>query len=174
MLGFFRRSRSAPSPEASRDLEAAAKAVAKIIDDYGDFLERNPVPLGLLLVDETELPYPKKTILTAICVALRVQTNPDIRAGLISCAMVLANFQPGVGKIPLHPWGVEVTPNDINTLSTEALMAKVVSHPAAKARYDDLMPAVKNEISQLGARLIQVDEAFYASQGGQDLLPNID
>ncbi|HEY5305725.1 MAG TPA: hypothetical protein VIJ52_03545 [Pseudolabrys sp.] len=166
MLGFFRRFRS--TPDASRDLEAAVKAVGKVIDSYGDFLERNPMPLGLMLVDETELPYPKKTILTAICLALGVQSDPDTRASLISCAMVLANFQPGVGKTPLHPLGNEVTLSDINTLSTETLIAKVTSDPAAKARYDDLMPTVKNEISQLGARLTQVDEAFYAGQSGQD------
>lgn len=67
----------------------------EIVAAYGTVLETGPVP-GTV-ADESELPYPKKTIKQALLVLLKGTTDPQMRGNLKAGYVCLSDWQQGVG-----------------------------------------------------------------------------
>ena len=126
----------------------------ELVADYGDYLDTNPV--GLEIVDESELPHNKKEILDAIFVCLPNVTDEKLQKALLSSALALANFQPNIGR-RLHPLGIDLQALD-PSVSTQDLAKTVLSNPNGKRRYDELRPVITQEIREIGERFKLVNK----------------
>jgi len=83
-----------------------------VISAYGALLE-NGKDSGMIM-DETNLPYPKTVILDALLTAYEESHDEQARALLRSSAMWLADYQTGVGDKPL---GMSSRLKDIASMS---------------------------------------------------------
>ena len=156
MFGFFKRRQQA-------SIDETVKKAMNIMADYGEYLERNPVTLEI--VDETALPHKKADILNAILLGLLVQKDPGLRQAMISTALTLANFQPNIGKKPLHRHGIDFTNLNMNVPPPELLAAKfAAADDENKARYEALRPLIQKEVVEIGERIRIADQAFIKMQ----------
>ena len=144
MFGWFKSKPAAPQKPTP---EQAMAAVEKILDAYGELVETRPFVNEV--IDEKELPYPKDTILTAICIGL-VSDGYD-EGGLIVCATGLAQFQPGVGLKRLHALGFD--PRAMAGMDPELLVQKITGDPAARERYESFQPAIERDRQMIEARI---------------------
>ena len=148
-FGWFKKKKREIDPAR---VVAAARA---IVDDYGAFLEQDPHAVAIQ--DEKCLPHPKEAILTALCVAIATEgASTDRRDALAAGATLLAYFQKGVGNYPVYPGGVDVSKFNVESMSGENLMALILSNPAGKEKYDNLLPRVQADTDRINRR---IDEA---------------
>lgn len=142
--------------QAAAEIRNLVNNVQAIIRDYGAFLEANPIVIEIM--DERLLPHPKATILDALCAAIALPgPTSEMRETLIQSALSLAQFQKGVGKHTLSPFGVDMTKFDMSAMSTENLAQLVLSNPAGKERYDRFKPSVEADIRRIGERVKQAN-----------------
>ncbi|MDE8346981.1 MAG: hypothetical protein POH28_12545 [Acidocella sp.] len=147
LLISMRKPKTAPSAE-------------KIISDYVAFVERhNPSPLRI--DDVAVLPHSKDVILSALLHA--VAPDDDKRNDfLMSGAIYLAQFQPGVGSEPLYKDGFDLTANlrqqtatnDLTAVKAEikAMAAKVEKFKEQAKRFEVFSALVEQDISLMMAR----------------------
>lgn len=88
LIGAVRGSPQEPEMKLARCREIASV--------YGAILEKGPVP-GTV-ADESELPYPKKTIKQALVTLLKSTRDPQMRGNLSAAYMCLSDWQAGVGR----------------------------------------------------------------------------
>lgn len=81
-----------------------AARMFEIIQDFGAYQERNP-GVGEIR-DLSNLPHSKQEILDAIYFAIVLGEDEPMRQSLAAGAVMLANFQEGVGPKPLTALGM--------------------------------------------------------------------
>jgi hypothetical protein len=130
-----------------------------IIRDYGAFIERHS-PSPLRIEDVSSLPHPKDAILSAMLGAV-VPGNDKRNDWLISGAIFLAQFQPGVGKEPLYQGGFDLTEKiqrpgagDLQTLRAEAqaIVALGEKHKEQAKRFEDFHRLAEKDLTLMMAR----------------------
>jgi len=126
------------SEESENQLEKQSCIVA----DFGDFLTKHPV--GGKILDVKALPHNKDTILDAICFLIVVSEDEKRVEQLRAGALILANFQEGVGDQPLWPLGFDVSASDEDV---DAFIERVNADANTKAheRYMTLQPLVRKD-----------------------------
>ena len=118
--------------------------VQEVVQSYSGYIEK--CGMGLEVRDERDLPHSKNAILNAMLIAqTRPQLSESTQEIMMSMTLMLAQFQPNVGK-PLHALGLDPTNLDINAPN---LAAQIASGGASKARYDSFQPTVGAEILQI-------------------------
>lgn len=129
------------------ELEPApvSEAVGKIIADYGEFLENNPMP-GVIR-DERHLPHKKELILFAIRSALASQDCPsELRSSLTIAALALAQFQKDVGD-DIHPLGIDMA--KLAKMDAAEGVKLLSSNKAGKEKHDRLRPIIEAESARI-------------------------
>jgi len=163
MFGWLKKKQTETDPKIVAD------RVRAIVADFGEFLEKDPDPVGIAIQDEQKLPHNKETILTALLLALCAQDLPATqRVALVDCAMYLAYFQKGVGVHPLHQLGVDLTKFDISKMSGENLVELMSSNPAGKERYDRFFARVQADIARIGTRIHEANRLWPANKNSSD------
>jgi hypothetical protein len=134
----------------------------RIISDYGQFLEGSPVTVEIM--DEDCLPHSKDRILAALCTVL---SSPGVdandRVALVGGALTLANFQKGVGRHALHPFGLDISRFDSSTMSPENLAKLITSNPAGKERYESLRPLVEADRERISEQIKEAELAYQSA-----------
>lgn len=153
---------SAPAPAGPKIEENRLKAEerARIIADYGEFIEHNPVASGVEVRDVTCLPHDKEAILDAICLEIVKEKNERRLEALKASALFLADFQEGVGNQPLSKLGVDVSSVDAASMSGEdlkALAGKIAGNPD-KRRFEAFEPLVEEDRTNIEARVSAAEE----------------
>ena len=116
-------------------------AAGTIVADYGECLERHPATM-MAIIDAGRLPYPKETILNALCVVLASPNcSKEMRNALIVSADLLACFQERVGN-DLDPIGDIAR---LRSATPEAAVELIMAQAADKPRYDRLMRQVLSD-----------------------------
>ena len=103
----------------------------KVITDYAEILEQDPV--GVAIRDASELPHSKEKFLTSICAVLAQEDDAARRDALCSGALLLADYQDGVGTTPINQLGI----------STEE-MARAKDKPGTSGPVMPLQRCLKN------------------------------
>jgi hypothetical protein len=81
-------------------------AANQLVDRYLHFFK--DAEIGSDLIDEIELPYPKRLLVEAFCHVIATEDRTQIRTLLVKAAITLAQYQGNLGeRIRLRP----VTPN---------------------------------------------------------------
>lgn len=83
-------------PKPSKPREPTFEVIARIIEKYGELLEKYPTAF----IDESRLPVPKEEMRRALQAAWKMapQLRNAIEIGLTS----LHRFQPNIGRTPLY------------------------------------------------------------------------
>jgi hypothetical protein len=115
-------------------------------------------------MDEDCLPHSKDRILAALCTVL---SSPGVdandRVALVGGALTLANFQKGVGRHALHPFGLDISRFDSSTMSPENLAKLITSNPAGKERYDSLRPLVEADRERISKQIKEAELAYQSA-----------
>ena len=132
----------------------------EIINSYGAFIEHNP-PLPLCIQDVSVLPFSKELILSSLLGAIQqgqAQSNEVLHVG----AILLAQFQPGVGNTPLHSGGFnlmeflqrrpptkspETVKEEMNEMQAEIEKGKFLA-----AKYEIFRKLVDEDLQQIEAK----------------------
>jgi len=77
-----------------RDLSAANK----VVNDYGDFMQRPAFPAPGCIADTKKLPYDKQSIKNALILAIKFCDDFKMKEMLKVAYISLADFQDDVGK----------------------------------------------------------------------------
>jgi len=137
-----------------------AEERARIIADYGAFMERNPSGGGGQIWDVKCLPYGKEAILDALCLEI-VRENDEKRVEALKVgALSLAAYQDGVGNQPLSMLGVDLTSKDpasLNDDGLKALAAKIGGNPD-RERFDTYKPLVDKDLADIQAKLLAAEQ----------------
>jgi hypothetical protein len=128
-----------------------------LISDYGVFLERHG-PSPLRIEDVAVLPHPKDAILSALLSAV-APGNDKKNDFLMTGAIFLAQFQPGVGSEPLYQGGFDLTAglpatNDPAALRAraQAIVAKGEKFKEQAKRFEVFSPLVEQDLNLMIAR----------------------
>jgi hypothetical protein len=139
---IFGRAKSGQVTTTDLTLEEAKK----IIQDYGPALESSTHAPGCI-VDACYLPHPKERIKQAFIVALRSTTDPQKREQCKVGLLYLADWQEGVGDMPV---GLDLRKMDLNADARE-LADQVISQRAGMEKWDGIMKA-EREAMELDLR----------------------
>ena len=125
----------------------------RIVSDYGEFIERNPIAAEIW--DVKFLPHDKETILDAICLEIVRETDEKRLDALEVGAVTLAYFQEGVGDKPLSPLGVDLTSADPASMSADDLkaLAGQIAGSSDHERYEARQPLVHENEQEILAKL---------------------
>jgi hypothetical protein len=150
-----------PGESAGRTQQTVPERLAaleRVINDYGQFLESSPVTVEIM--DEDCLPHSKDTILAALYAVLSSPSvDAENRVALVGGALTLANFQKGIGRHALHPFGLDISRFDRSAMSTENLAKLITSNPAGKERYESLRPLVEADRERISKLIQEADLA---------------
>ncbi len=132
----------------------------KIISDYSAFVGRHG-PTPLRIEDVAVLPHSKDVILSALLNAV-VPGDDKRNDFLMSGAIFLAQFQPGVGSEPLYQGGFDLTAplrqrtatNDPAALraKAEAMVAKAEKFKEQAKRFEVFSVLVEQDLRLMMAR----------------------
>jgi hypothetical protein len=81
------------------------KGCHMIVDAYAELIQYGS--LSSEVRDEIELPFPKSTIKTSLAVKMALEADPKRREALMGIAVLLPQFQPNVGNVPIWPNGID-------------------------------------------------------------------
>ena len=97
------------------------------------------------------LPHDKQNILNAICLEIVGEDDEKRSGAMKACALMLADFQEGVGDTPLSQLGVDLTSLDTSSMSHEDTMAhaaqladQITNNPGRKL-YEKFQPIVEED-----------------------------
>ena len=131
-----------------------AKEILRITSDFAAFLERNPK--GLIDIwDVKSLPHDKDAILNAICleiVAAGASPEDDGRVdALKNVAVILADFQEGVGDKPLSEVGVDLESALASIENDDDLfaLARQIGDNPERERFEALQPLVRKNRQEI-------------------------
>ncbi|MGF1609519.1 MAG: NfeD family protein [Kiloniellales bacterium] len=134
---------------------------AKIIADYGAFMEQNPSEGGGQIWDVKCLPYDKEAILKAICLEIVREDDEKRIEALKVGALFLADYQDGVGDRPISMLGVDLLSIDLASLkdkdNAEALAAKIAKNPD-RERFETYKPIIEEDRTRIQAMLLAADQ----------------
>ncbi|MBC8021124.1 MAG: hypothetical protein H7X78_07935 [Methyloceanibacter sp.] len=147
------KARTPLGAEADSRSEMDWDARSRILNDYGDHLQRDPV--AGTICDVKRLPHPKETILLAICEQIAVEDNPERMVGLVMSAPMLADYQEGVGDEPL--WGIGIDPGEGAKLDPLEL-AKLVANSPNRQRYEAFRPLVEADYARIMSVVYEMKE----------------
>ena len=137
----------AASPASTMNEENRRKADerAVILADFRAYIEQQP-SIGKIF-DVKCLPHDKQIILDAICLEI-VGEDDEKKSGLMkACAVMLADFQEGVGDTPLLLLGVDTTSFDTSSMShgnIRALADQIANNPERNL-YEKFRPLVEED-----------------------------
>lgn len=136
-----------------------AEERARIIADYGAFVERNPSGGGQIW-DVKCLPYGKEAILDALCLEI-VREHDEKRVEVLKVgALFLADYQDGVGDQPISMLGVDLTSKDPASLNDDeqrALAAKIADNPD-RERFEANKLLVDKDLTDIQAKLLAAEQ----------------
>jgi hypothetical protein len=75
---------------------------AHSIEQLEQLMERDPA-IPLRIEDVSKLPHPKEALLDVLCFALVMTADQKFADTVGGGAILLAQYQPGVGSAPLTP-----------------------------------------------------------------------
>lgn len=101
---------------ATLELEASVRQHNNVLQDYGSYIERNPISF-LEIRDVSRLPHPKESILDALRMRVLLCNTQQELASTFAVAEYLPQFQNGIGTQSLHRLGMDAT--DLNRLSQQ-------------------------------------------------------
>ncbi|WP_372072010.1 hypothetical protein P7L75_27960 [Tistrella mobilis] len=134
------------SPESRND---------KIIRDYASYIEANP--LADEIRDVSALPHPKEETLTALLSELKQERDEGRRQAIGACAVLLADFQPGVGIKPLTALGIDLSKPMTGEHVDVAALAKQIANNPDKGRYEEFQAKAQVERQEI---IMKVNEAM--------------
>jgi hypothetical protein len=98
-MSILHRDRTQTAELSDTDVLAAAYEIVAITRDFISVEQ-----LGDDIVDDTELPLSRSTIVNAFRLAIATEPRTEVRQDLIAAGCLLAQFQPGVGvRISVTP-----------------------------------------------------------------------
>lgn len=124
-------------------------AAEKIVQEYGAALRSVSRP-GRYVTDARNLPHPKEDIKQALILALRLNTDPKEREALKIAYVSLADWQEGVGDIPV---GLDLTKMDLNA-DPIGLAKRIAPQADTMVKW---LPVVKEEQEALKSELQKLD-----------------
>lgn len=139
------RSKSDQPTPATMRVEAAEK----IVQEYGAALRSVACP-GRYVTDVRNLPHPKEHIKQALILALRLNTDPTEREALKIGYISLADWQEGVGDIPvsLDPTKMDLNADPIGLATQIAAQGDRLVKWLAVVKEEQ--EALKSELQKLG------------------------
>ncbi len=147
---FFLKQRHEAEAPAEVLSPAAAETAArrKMVPDFGAFLQE--ARFGLTdICDQSILPHPKGELLDALCLEISRTDDAVEREALKAGAIMLANYQPGVGA-PLKQLGVDLAALD--AANPRELAHKIANNPAA-GRWAAFNEKVEAELITIQAKI---------------------
>lgn len=143
----LRKALHQPEPRAhSIDIGPKTARRRAQIASFGSLLELRPGAGEIR--DESELPLPKAEMLDALMTELVLERDPMRQDSLAAAALVLCEFQPAVGPVPLSPLGYQMKlPTNADGMNQAELMALAqrIASNDGQDRYQILAPAVAKE-----------------------------
>jgi len=136
ILGLFigTKIKKPEDQRAASDSNKLSSEIEKIIQDFGAFIEQHG-PLPTRIEDVSCLPYPKQKILNALIATAAYTDDVKMRDSLETGAMLLAQYQDGVGNQPLEMMGVDITKLPLpKTLEESKKQAKFLVEMEAKTK----------------------------------------
>ena len=122
-------------------------AATKIVQEYGTALISEARP-GRYVTDVRNLPHPKEHIKQAHILLLRLNTDPKEREALKIGYISLANWQEGVGDIPVSLDEINLNADPIGLVTQIAAQGdRLVKWLAV---VDEEHKALKSELQELG------------------------
>lgn len=130
----------------------------QIISDFGEFIESNPIAGEIR--DASELPYSKEEILDAIFLQLVAEDDENLRSAMEAGAVMLADFQDGVGSEPLTQLGAS-TEQILQSTSldeeTIALAQKIAGNSDSE-KYETFRAMVDEELDTIQAKILAAEQ----------------
>ena len=123
-----------------------------IVVAYGRFLERERISFETIK-DANLLPFEKEQILDAVLVEIVRADDLEIISALEFSAIMLAQFQEGVGSEPLYATGVDMAAAKIETKDQMVELARRVANDSNRQRYADSAAKIEEEIHLIRAKL---------------------
>lgn len=152
--------RPSDSPKVEENSRKAEER-ARIIADYGAFMEHNPSGGGQIW-DVKCLPYDKEVILDAICTEIAREDDEKRVEALKVGALLLANYQGGVGDQPISMLGVDLSSNNLASLNYDdlkVLAAKIATNPD-RERFEAYKPIIEKDLADIRARLLAAEQLW--------------
>jgi hypothetical protein len=150
--------RSSSAVSGSKDLlmteenRRASEDRAQIISAYGKFIETRTMTPDEI-ADVKLLPFPKEELLEAICLELIREPDESKRSAMEVGAILLANFQEGVGDEPLSMFGFQLPSEQPATdEETLELAKKLTEENPKRQRWEEFNARVKLEGETILAR----------------------
>lgn len=129
-----------------------APSIEQVINDYRAFLHSEQVDAEIR--DEAELPHSKTAIADAHLRALGVVRDSETADGLLADLLLLAQFQTGVGRDPIHP--VPMGREQIEGTPDDDLPAAFI---ASYERWSSFSALVRSDLKAYGLRVQAVQAA---------------
>lgn len=133
----------AGKPQPSEDNPQRLKEQrARIVNDYASHIEANPT--GDEIRDIAELPHPKAAILDALLAEIKGEEGRERREAIATCAVMLADYQPGIGKVPLTSLGIDLSKLQGDNADVVALAKQIANNPD-RGRYEEFFAVAQAE-----------------------------
>lgn len=145
------------APVMTEENRRKAEKRSEILSEYGEYLESHPTACEIR--DSKFLPHDKQAILEAIYLEIVRETDATRLEALKTCALMLADFQEGVGEQPLSPLGIdltELTPADRE--DAKALAKRIVAGNSGRERYESFSPRVEEDRANILAKLTAAEQ----------------
>ncbi|SBW12747.1 exported hypothetical protein [uncultured Alphaproteobacteria bacterium] len=118
----------------------------RIVNDYASHVEANPT--GDEIRDVAELPHPKAAILDALLAELKGEGDRERREAIATCAVMLADYQPGIGRVPLTSLGIDLSKPLGDHVDVAALAKQIATNPN-RERYQEFQAKAQEERQEI-------------------------
>jgi hypothetical protein len=131
-----------------------------VIAAFGEYIEREPPPADEIR-DVNALPFAKAQILEALCLEIALSEDESEAEAMMAAAHMLADFQEGVGELPVTQLGSDFSAKAGQVQSTSpsellALAASIANKPD-QGRYEEFRARGDAELIQIRAKLMAAD-----------------
>jgi hypothetical protein len=131
----------------------------QIVADYGRYIEADPLSF-VEIRDTNVLPHPKEEILDAILFEIVCTEDEDQLSALKTVALLLAEFQDGVGSQPVFKLGVSTTELETYRHADPTKLrdlAKRIAANSNQAAYDSLRELAEEDGKRILSKILAAE-----------------